>query len=146
MNAVTRAMCDGRGSWANVLVRLLVGAVFLSEGIQKFLFPQALGAGRFAHIGLPAPHLTAPFVAAVEVGAGALVVLGLFTRLAALLLLADIGVAIATTKLPMLAGKGAWATAHESRTDWAMLLGLLFLLVAGAGALSADARFARRRV
>jgi uncharacterized membrane protein YphA (DoxX/SURF4 family) len=40
---------------ATVLVRLIVGAVFLSEGIQKFLFPAALGAGRFAKIGIPWP-------------------------------------------------------------------------------------------
>jgi putative oxidoreductase len=38
-----------------ILIRLVVGCVFLSEGIQKFLFPAALGVGRFAQIGIPAP-------------------------------------------------------------------------------------------
>ena len=47
------------------LIRILVGWVFISEGIQKFLFTDALGAGRFAHIGIPAPEIMAPFVGIV---------------------------------------------------------------------------------
>jgi putative oxidoreductase len=124
---------------AAVLVRLLVGMVFLSEGIQKFLFPGALGVGRFAKIGIPAPQLLAPFVGAVEIGCGLLVVLGLLTRLAAVPLLIDIVVAIATTKIPMLFQSGFWATAHESRTDYSMLLGLVFLLFVGGGPWALDA-------
>jgi uncharacterized membrane protein YphA (DoxX/SURF4 family) len=121
-----------------------VGSVFLSEGIQKFLFPEALGVGRFAKIGIPAPEISAPFVGTVEFVAGGLLLLGLLTRLAAILLLIDIVVAIATTKLPMLVAKGFWATAHEARTDWSMLLGLVFLLAAGAGSRSLDARLGAR--
>jgi putative oxidoreductase len=34
----------------------LVGSVFLSEGIQKFLYPPELAAGRFTKIGIPAPE------------------------------------------------------------------------------------------
>jgi len=45
---------------ALLLARLAAGCIFLSEGIQKFLFPEALGPGRFAKIGLPAPQLLAP--------------------------------------------------------------------------------------
>jgi uncharacterized membrane protein YphA (DoxX/SURF4 family) len=142
MGAILRLLADSRGATANVLVRLLVGAVFLSEGIQKFLFSEALGVGRFEKIGIPFPHFSAPFVADVEIAAGALLILGLFTRLSVLLLLVDIVVAIATTKLTMLALHGFWAMAHEARTDWSMLLGLLFLLVAGAGRLSVDAGIA----
>jgi uncharacterized membrane protein YphA (DoxX/SURF4 family) len=136
--------CDGRGAAANALVRVLVGSVFLSEGIQKFLFPEALGIGRFAKIGIPIPQLSAPFVGGVEIVSGALLLLGLLTRLAASLLLADICVAIATTKLPMLVAKGFWATAHEGRTDVSMFLGLVFLLVVGAGSSSLDARLDAR--
>ena len=40
---------------ATLLIRILVGAVFLSEGVQKFLFPTELGVGRFVRIGIPAP-------------------------------------------------------------------------------------------
>lgn len=130
---------------ATILVRLLVGVVFLSEGIQKFLFPAALGVGRFAKIGIPRPALTAPFVGVVEIVCGALVIIGLATRLAAIPLLIDISVAIVTTKIPMLAKTGVWATLHEARTDLCMFLGLIFLIAVGPGRLSLDARRKRRR-
>jgi putative oxidoreductase len=129
-----------------VLIRLLVGLVFFSEGIQKFLFPEALGVGRFTKIGIPLPSVMAPFVGVVEITCGLLVILGLATRLFAVPLLVVIIVAIATTKVPMLSTSGVWATAHESRTDFAMLMGLIFLLAQGSGSLSLDARlFARAR-
>jgi putative oxidoreductase len=121
-----------------VLIRLLVGAVFLSEGIQKFLFSDSLGTGRFAKIGIPDPGFTAPFVGGVEVVFGLFLIVGLLTRLSVLPLLAVICVAITTTKIPMLHEKGFWAMAHEARTDYSMLLGLLFLAVAGGGPVSVD--------
>jgi putative oxidoreductase len=123
-----------------VFVRVAVGAVFLSEGVQKFLFPLELGAGRFAKIGFPAPGATATFVGTVEIVCGLLILAGLLTRLAAVPLIVDMLVAISTTKIPMLFKSGFWAAAHEARVDFAMLLGLLFLLAAGAGPLSTDAR------
>ena len=123
-----------------LFVRLAVGAVFLSEGAQKFLFPVELGAGRFAKIGIPAPAATATFAGVVEIVCGLLILAGLLTRLAAVPLIIDMLVAISTTKIPMLLKSGFWAAAHEARVDFAMLLGLLFLLAAGAGPLSADAR------
>jgi uncharacterized membrane protein YphA (DoxX/SURF4 family) len=127
-----------------ILIRLMVGWVFLSEGIQKFLFPAALGVGRFVKIGIPAPHFFAPFVGVVEIVCGALLIVGLLTRLAAIPLLIDIAVAIATTKVPMLAKVGFWGTMHEARTDFCMLLGLIFLMIAGSGRLSLDERFEKR--
>ena len=51
---------------AVLLIRLIVGTVFLSEGIQKFLFPDSLGFGRFIKIGIPAPGFFTPFVGIVE--------------------------------------------------------------------------------
>jgi len=125
---------------ATVLIRLLVGGVFLSEGIQKFLFPEALGVGRFIKIGIPAPQFFAPFVGVVEILCGALLIIGLVTRLAAIPLIIDIGVAIITTKIPMLSKAGFWSTAHETRTDYCMLLGLIFLLLVGSGLFSMDQR------
>jgi len=133
-----------RAPAATLLVRLLVGAVFLSEGIQKFLFPAALGVGRFATIGIPAPGFFGPFVGVVEIVCGGLLLLGLCTRLAAVPLIIDISVAIITTKLPMLAKAGFWSMAHEARTDWCMLLGSIFLLLVGAGPLSLDHRWLSR--
>ena len=131
---------------ATVLVRLIVGAVFLSEGVQKFLYPAALGVGRFAKIGIPWPEFSAPFDAVFEIGCGLLILLGLLTRLAAIPLVVDMLVAIATTKVPMLLEKGFWSMAHEARTDWSMLLGAVFLLIVGGGAWSIDARLTRREV
>lgn len=134
------------------LIRLLVGWVFLVEGILKYLWIDELGVGRFTAIGIPVPHFTAPFVGLVEMVCGALLIVGLFTRLAAIPLLIDISVAIASTKVPIAMGHGYWryslpnlkhygvlSMLHEARTDFSMALGLIFILIVGAGALSIDA-------
>jgi putative oxidoreductase len=118
---------------AVVLIRVLGGWVFVSEGIQKFLFPAALGAGRFAKIGIPAPQFMAPVVGVVEIAFGIMLMLGLLTRLATIPLLINIADAIATTKIPMLIHEGAWKMLHEARTDFSMVLGLLFQLIVGPG-------------
>ena len=127
-----------------ILVRIVVGAVFLSEGIQKFLYPGELGVGRFVKIGIPSPEIMGPFVGVVEIVCGALLLLGLLTRLAAIPLILDMLVAISTTKIPILLKSGFWAMAHEARTDFAMLLGSIFLLIVGAGAWSIDAQLESR--
>lgn len=139
------------------IIRLLLGIVFLSEGIQKFLFAEELGAGRFARIGIPSPELMGPFVGAIEILSGALFLAGLFTRLAAALTLTIITVALVSTKIPVLLGEpfwifslpklakyGLWSMLHEGRADLSMWLCSLFLLVAGAGPLSLDAKLTRR--
>jgi uncharacterized membrane protein YphA (DoxX/SURF4 family) len=122
-----------------------VGLVFFLEGWKKFLFPADWGVGRFLRIGIPHAEILAPFVGVVEVVCGTLLLVGLLTRLAAIPLVIDITVAILATKLPILLGKGFWPMEAEARTDYAMLMGLLFLLVAGAGPWSADARIAEPR-
>jgi uncharacterized membrane protein YphA (DoxX/SURF4 family) len=142
VNPFFRKLLATKAPAAVVLIRLLVGAVFLSEGVQKFLFPQELGVGRFTKIGLPAPEVLAPFVGVCETVGGALLLLGLLTRPAALVLVIDVLVAIGTTKVAILLKSGFWAMAHEARTDWSMLLGCLFLLLVGAGPWSLDARLA----
>lgn len=142
---------------ATVLVRFIVGPVFLSEGIQKFLYPDENGIGRFAKIGIPSPEMTAPFVGAVEIVCGSLLIFGLLTRLAAIPLIINMLVAIVSTKIPILLGNeflgfslrkvsyyGFWGMAHEMRTDWSMLLGSVFLLIVGAGSISVDAILSRR--
>ena len=141
------------GANANVLIRLVVGGVFLNEGILKFLDPAANAAGRFATIGIPHPEFFGPFVAGVEVLGGLLVIPGLLTRLSALVLFINISVAIFTTKIPVLLGHGylgfslmklksygLLSMVHEARTDFSLWFGLLFLLVAGPGRWSLDAR------
>lgn len=125
-------------SKTTLLIRLMVGTVFLSEGIQKFLFPELLGAGRFEKIGLPAPEFSANLVASFEILCGILILIGLSTRLAGLPLTSIMIIALATTKYKILNNKGFWEMMHESRTDWAMLLGNAFLIIKGAGRWSAD--------
>jgi uncharacterized membrane protein YphA (DoxX/SURF4 family) len=144
---------------AVILIRLVVGAVFVTEGIQKFLYPGEVGAGRFAKIGIPNADVMAPFVGVVEIICGILILLGLLTRLAAIPLIIDMLVAIVSTKIPILLGYGFWGFSlrnlpyygfwgftHEARTDFAMLLGSLFLLIVGAGAWSLDARLMDRSI
>lgn len=125
-------------SKAIILIRLMVGVVFLSEGIQKFLFTGTLGAGRFEKIGLPSPEFLGSFVGSFEIICGTLILFGLLTRLASIPLIIIMLVAIATTKLEILTQKGFWGMMHESRTDWAMLLGSVFLLIKGGGFWSVD--------
>lgn len=121
-----------------LLIRLMVGAVFLSEGIQKFLFPDKLGSGRFEKIGLPNPAFLGPFVGTFEILCGLIVLIGLITRLASIPLIIIMLVAIATTKAEVLFNDGFWEMMHASRTDWAMLLGSIFLLINGGGRWSID--------
>src|SRR5215471_8840722 len=151
--ALMRARAQG---WI-ILVRLMVGlVVFFPEGIQKLVFPEILGSGRFANIGIPYPEMMGPFVGTVEIVCGALIILGLFTRLAAIPLIIIMLVAITSTKLPIWAGHdiwifhvpkiaryGFWSMAHEARDDFLMLLGSIYLLIAGAGAWSLDAMLVR---
>jgi uncharacterized membrane protein YphA (DoxX/SURF4 family) len=157
MQGTWQRLLESRAPSATILIRLASGVVFLSEGIQKFVYPDALGVGRFVKIGIPAPEVMAPFVGAVETVGGILLLLGLLTRLAALPLLIDMVVAIASTKVPILIGRGyfsfakpagaktgLWSMLHEARTDLSMLLCSAFLLVVGAGALSLDALLARK--
>jgi putative oxidoreductase len=153
-----RRLIDTNAPRSVILIRIVVGWVFLSEGIQKFLYAAENGAGRFARIGIPYADVTGPFVAVVEIVCGTLIVFGLLTRLAAIPLIIDMVVAILSTKIPILLGHGFWGFSlrtlpyygfwgmfHEARTDFAMLLSSLFLLIAGGGLWSMDARLSSDR-
>src|SRR6266576_4339650 len=98
-----------RTAKAILLIRILVGWVFLTEGIQKFLFPDSLGVGRFVKIGIPWPQVMAPFVGVVEIVCGSLLLIGLIARLATIPLLIDICVALYFTKIVTLAKNGLWS-------------------------------------
>ncbi len=123
----------------SLLPRIIVGLVFLTEGIQKFLFPGLLGPGRFAKIGFHDPAFWAYFTAFFEIVCSFLLLIGLITRFASIPLLIIMITAFVTTKWPLLTGKGFWTMAHEYRTDFAMTLLLIYLLIYGAGLLSLDA-------
>lgn len=130
-------------SKTTILIRLMIGVIFFSEGIQKFLFPDTLGAGRFAKIGLPSPEFLGSFVGFFEILGGALILIGLFIRLASIPIIIIMIVAIVTTKTEVLKNDGFWEMLHGSRTDWAMLLGGIFLLIEGAGKWSFDKKISQ---
>ena len=116
----------------------MVGSIFLSEGLQKFLFAELHGAGRFEKIGLPWPEFLGYFVGGFEVVCGFLILLGLVIRLATIPTITIMIVALTTTKLPILINEGVWSMLHAARTDWAMLLGSIFLFIKGSGHWSFD--------
>ena len=128
-----------------ILPRLIVGLVFLSEGIQKYLFPELVGTCRFEQIRFADPDFWAYFVGTFEIICGTLVLIGLLTRLAAIPLLFIMMTAFVTTKWPILMNKGFWSMAHEYRTDFAMTLLLIYLLIYGAGKWSADSKFVTKQ-
>jgi len=146
---VRSSFSRNHSSAAVILIRILVGWVFVAEGVGKFLYPAEQAAGRFQKIPvIPAPYIMGPFVGGVEIVFGTLILLGLFTRLAVIPLLIDISVAILSTKIPILMGHSyglpplahynLWGMLHEARTDLSMWLGLVFLLITGAGTWSLD--------
>lgn len=158
----SRSMIDRilstRDDGATILMRLVVGlVVFFPEGLQKLIFPDVLGAGRFARIGIPWPELMGPLVGVTEIVCGALIVVGLVTRVAAIPLIIIMIVALISTKIPILLGHdflgfslpdfkryGFWSMQHEARTDLCMLLGSIYLFIVGSGRWSFDAWLSRR--
>ncbi len=135
-----------RNRTATILfIRIAVGLIFLTQGILKYIDPN-MGVTRFARIGFPHPYFTAHFVGTFEIACGALVLLGLATRIAAVPLLIIICTAIATTKIPELTrpAQGFWFMVSDARADFAMLCSLIFLIANGAGPLSLAAAGARK--
>lgn len=141
---------------ATLIMRLMVGGVFLWEGILKFVYANQ-GVGRFTKLGFPLPELTADFVGSLEIVGGILLLLGLFTRAIAIPFIVEMLVAMLTTKIALYLGTsplplpasppkiGAWAVLHEIRSEYAQMLTCVFLLAVGPGPWSLDAWLARRR-
>jgi putative oxidoreductase len=153
---LSRSLATSASAWT-ICVRLAVALVFFPEGIQKLLFPEILGSGRFAGIGIPWPNVMGPFVGWVEAICGLLILFGLFTRLAAVPLIVTMLVAIVSTKIPIWLGHdwwvfnlrdlpryGFWSFLHETRADWAMLMSAVYLLAVGGGRWSLDTALYRR--
>jgi putative oxidoreductase len=144
---LTNPPVTGAGSY--VLLRMMAGGVFFFEGILKFVYTNQ-GVGRFTKLGFPMPETMAHFVAVTEIVGGLLLMFGLFTRFVTLYFIAEMIVAILSTKVSLYFGKsplplppappkmGFWAVEHEIRSDYAQIITCVFLLVEGAGRLSLD--------
>src|SRR6185437_2949035 len=127
-------------SYPFLLLRLITGLIFFSEGIQKFVRPDDVGSSRFAKIGFSDPVFWAHFTGYFEIICGTLLVVGLITRLASIPLLIIMTVAFFKTKLTILQSNGFLPFAHEYRTDFAMTMLLFLFLIYGAGRTSFDLR------
>ncbi len=125
-----------------ILVRLMVGFVFLVSGLQKFIFPE-MGPGRFADMGYAYPVFTAYFVAFFEAAGGLFILIGLAVRLFSIPIAIIMAVAIITTKIPRIP-EGGWVFLQSVRLDFSMLLGALFLVWSGGDRFSLDARIRKR--
>lgn len=132
-----------RAPRATLWIRVVVGGIFVSEGIQKFLNPDQRGPGRFAaDTPLPAPWFFAYLTGGFEIVCGLLLLVGLATRLAAVPMIVSMIGAEILTKLSVLVSDGFFTYAHEARAELGQLFGSVFLLLVGAGAWSLDARLA----
>jgi putative oxidoreductase len=142
---------------STILIRSMAGAVFLWEGVLKFVYTNQ-GVGRFTKLGFPFPEPTAHFVAVLEIVGGILLIAGLLTRVTAIPFVVEMVVAILSTKITLYLGTsplalppvppqvGIWAVLHEVRSEYAQLMSVLFLLTVGPGPWSIDALIARVRL
>lgn len=120
----------GAGAWATTVVRIVTGALFVSFSVGKFV-DHARESADFDHYGIPAPEVATYLVGALELMGGVLLVIGLLTRPAALLLALNMTGAIAT------AGRVDGGTFHLGVAP-AMLVAMLFLVWAGSGRMAVD--------
>jgi putative oxidoreductase len=127
---------SGWRAWATAAVRIVTGVLFITFSIGKFA-DHAKEAVDFDHYGVPFPDAAVYLSGTIEFVCGVLLVLGLLTRVAAVLLAANLVVAIAT------AGRVEGGSFHLG-VGPAMLLAMLFLVWAGAGVLALDSRLLLR--
>jgi putative oxidoreductase len=142
----------GKIEWTGpLLARLTLGLVFVTTGWGK-LHSLDKVIEYFTSLGIPAAHLQAPMVATIEFAGGALLLVGLGTRVVSALLIGTMAVAIYTAKLPDTLDhlKAADFSTFDAVTElvgtveFAYLVMFAWLVVRGAGALSVDRLLARR--
>jgi putative oxidoreductase len=121
-----------------IFIRIIVGLIFFSEGIQKYLVVSMLGPAYFKEIGFIHPMFWAYLTGAFEMFCGILILFGLLTRLASIPLLTIMIIAFITTKLPILSTNGLLTFLHEYRIDFSLTLLLILLIIYGGGKWSVD--------
>jgi uncharacterized membrane protein YphA (DoxX/SURF4 family) len=133
---------EQRRSLSMILIRVMVGLVFVLEGSLKLIRPEYLGAERFAALGLPFPHYLGLVVGGIEIGGGVAILLNFYAGDAALVLLMVIVTSLIANKFPILLGRplgpfplekleeyGWLSFYHQVRTDFCMVFGLLAILI-----------------
>jgi putative oxidoreductase len=125
-----------------LVLRLAFGAIFIAHGAQKvFVFGFVGVGGSFAEMGVPMAEIVGPIVGLLELIGGALLVLGLGTRIVGILLAVDMIVASILVHLP----SGIFASEGGYELTLALAAASLALALTGAGKFSIDAFLARRR-
>ena len=146
-NLVTQiyARLDGIEWVVRLVIRIAVGLEFFGSGLGKLGKLTGL-IQYFRSLGIPAPEIQAPFVASTELICGALIAVGLVTRPAAVMLCGVMTVAIVTAAVPEKHITATWHGLLEFLylPEVLLLLLLAWLVFAGPGRASLDARFSAR--
>ncbi len=137
MNAISTPLSARLAAVAPLVVRVIVGVIMFAHGLAKLQRGPAMFGEGLAEMGVPAPVLMAYVVTFTELVGGALLVVGLLSRLAALALTIDLVVAILLVKLEvgLIAPRGGGTGAE---LDLALIAGFLAILLAGPGPISLD--------
>jgi putative oxidoreductase len=137
MRTLALSPMDRLAEFAPLVVRVIVGVIMAAHGLQKLLAGPANFGAFLAQLGVPAPTLMGYVVTLVELGGGILLIIGLFSRLSALLLTIDLVVAIVLVKVDVgfLSPQGGGVGAE---LDLALIAGFMVILLAGAGRISLD--------
>ena len=140
LRRLLHAVCARLAFAPPLFARLVIGVVFVHSGFGKWTHLDQV-VKFFSDLGIPFPQLQAPFVASVELGCGALVLVGLGTRLAAAPLIGTMVVALGTA----LSDKITGLNALFGLAEFLYIALLVQLIVGGAGAVSLD-RFVARAI
>ena len=138
LRRLLHALCARLAFAPPLLARLVIGVVFAHSGYGKWTHLDQV-VKFFSGLGIPFPELQAPFVASVELGGGALVLVGLGTRLVSAPLIGTMVVALATALSEKITG----VNALFGLAEFLYIVLLVQLIVFGAGPVSLDRLVAR---